>query len=50
MQLLTGLLGWILRSYIFQTEDGNDDWALLKDPANFDLKGASNLYLTGFQV
>ena len=51
MQLLTGLLGWLLRSYVFQTEDGNEDWALLRDPAtNYNLMGATNLYLTGCPV
>jgi hypothetical protein len=50
MQLVSNLLGWLIRSYVFETDNGNDDWALLGDPANYNLTGATNIYLTGFPV
>jgi hypothetical protein len=50
MQLVSNLLGWLIRSYVFETDNGNDDWALLEDPANYNLTGATNVYLTGFPV
>jgi hypothetical protein len=45
MKLVSSLVGWLLRSFIFETENGNDDRALLADPANYNLNGATNIYL-----
>jgi hypothetical protein len=46
MKLVSNLVGWLLRSFIFETENGNEDRALLVDPANYNLTGATNIYLT----
>jgi hypothetical protein len=50
MKLVSGLVGWLLRSFIFETENGNEDRALLADPANYNLTGATNIYLPLYTV